>query len=98
MGKKKIWDDVKYDLTFMCEGCECSHAVLTSCVYKGVPQNWNVKTSNKGKVTSRPSYFYDREDGYTHRCHYFITDGDVRYLPDCTHELRGKTVKNVEFF
>lgn len=25
-------------------------------------------------------------------CHTFITDGNIQYLPDCTHELAGQTV------
>jgi len=27
-----------------------------------------------------------------YRSHSFINDGDVRYLDDCSHELRGQTV------
>lgn len=26
-------------------------------------------------------------------CHSFVTDGMIRFLGDCTHELRGKTVE-----
>jgi hypothetical protein len=26
------------------------------------------------------------------RCHSFITDGQIKYLEDCTHELAGKIV------
>ena len=26
------------------------------------------------------------------RCHYFITDGQIRYCGDCTHDLKGQTV------
>lgn len=25
-------------------------------------------------------------------CHSFVTDGKIRFLDDCTHELRGQTV------
>jgi hypothetical protein len=25
-------------------------------------------------------------------CHSFVTDGKIQFLPDCTHELAGKTV------
>lgn len=25
-------------------------------------------------------------------CHSFITDGEIRFLDDCTHRLRGQTV------
>jgi hypothetical protein len=30
-------------------------------------------------------------------CHSFITDGKIQFLPDCTHELSGKTVELEEF-
>lgn len=25
-------------------------------------------------------------------CHSFITDGNIQFLADCTHELAGKTI------
>ena len=28
----------------------------------------------------------------TFRCHSFVTDGNIQYLADCTHELAGQTV------
>lgn len=30
-------------------------------------------------------------------CHSFVTDGQIRFLDDCTHELRGQTVPLGEF-
>jgi hypothetical protein len=30
-------------------------------------------------------------------CHFFITDGEIRYLGDCTHELKGQTVPMLEW-
>ena len=30
-------------------------------------------------------------------CHSFITDGSIEFLPDCTHELAGKTVPLEDF-
>jgi hypothetical protein len=26
-------------------------------------------------------------------CHSYVTDGKIRFLDDCTHELAGKTVE-----
>lgn len=26
------------------------------------------------------------------RCHLFLTDGQLRFLEDCTHELKGQTI------
>lgn len=31
------------------------------------------------------------------RSHLFITDGKIRYLSDCTHDLAGQTVDMVDF-
>lgn len=27
-----------------------------------------------------------------HICHSFVTDGEIQYLPDCTHALAGQTI------
>lgn len=32
-------------------------------------------------------------DGRTKRCHYFLTDGRIQYLGDCTHSMAGQTVE-----
>lgn len=39
--------------------------------------------------TFRESMLVKRE-GYV--CHSYVTDGMIQYLPDCTHELKGKTI------
>lgn len=31
-------------------------------------------------------------DGRMERCHYFITDGQIRYCGDCSHPMKGQTV------
>ena len=31
-------------------------------------------------------------DGRVERCHYFLTDGQIRFCGDCTHEMNGQTV------
>jgi hypothetical protein len=31
------------------------------------------------------------------RCHSFVTDGQIQFLGDCTHELRGQTVPLPDF-
>lgn len=47
---------------------------------------WNGSTESP---TVRPSVL--TTDG-THTCHSWITDGQVAFLGDCTHELAGHTV------
>lgn len=36
-------------------------------------------------------------DSRPHVCHSFVTDGQIRFLDDCTHALAGKTVQIPEF-
>ena len=38
----------------------------------------------------RPSY---RPGVPTRRCHFTITNGEIKYHNDCTHKLAGKTMK-----
>lgn len=45
-----------------------------------------------------------KEDGTLHqfesadtRCHSFVTDGQIQFLSDCTHELAGQTVPLLDF-
>jgi hypothetical protein len=28
----------------------------------------------------------------SHRCHFFVRDGQIQFLEDCHHNLKGKTV------
>ena len=35
----------------------------------------------------------DQFDSVETRCHLFVRNGFIEYLPDCTHKLAGKTVK-----
>lgn len=30
------------------------------------------------------------------RCHSFIRDGQIQYLPDCDHELAGQTIDMID--
>jgi hypothetical protein len=41
--------------------------------------------------TVQPSILVDK-DRPERRCHLFIENGNIRYLSDCHHALRGKTV------
>ena len=67
------------DLMFFCPGCQCAHGISTS-VWK-----WN---GDLEKPTLTPSILSEGEK----RCHSFITDGKIKFLLDCYHELKGKTV------
>jgi len=62
--------------------------VQTKGTRKGTPNwSWNGDTD---KPTLKPSILSNVSDEL--RCHTFVTDGMVRFLGDCTHELAGQTL------
>ncbi|WP_419877659.1 DUF6527 family protein [Brevibacillus centrosporus] len=61
---------------FFCPGCQQLH---------GLDVRWNFNGDFK-QPTFRPSLHY------VGRCHSFITDGRIQFLPDCSHDLAGNTV------
>ena len=68
---------------FHCPGCKEDHAIT-------VPRwKWN---GSLDKPTTFPSILVDKGDP-AYRCHTYITDGQIQFLPDCLHGLAGKTVE-----
>jgi hypothetical protein len=53
---------------------------------------WNGDTE---KPTLRPSILTDMGKE-SPRCHSFVTDGKIKFLGDCGHELKGQTVDLLE--
>lgn len=84
--------------TFKCPGCKRGHWFQTA-LHKGASGpiwNWNGSLS---KPTVSPSLLvtYDGLDAGKNGapesvCHSYITDGNIQFLGDCTHSLRGQTV------
>lgn len=70
---------------FLCPGCASVHAINTRL------WTWNDSTT---APTFTPSVLVNRDRNHptNPRCHSFVTDGQIRYLGDCTHELAGQTV------
>lgn len=77
---------------FHCPGCGEGHAFRVAGG-PGPVWTWN---SLLDKATFAPSLKYTWDDPDTGRvlrlCHSYVRDGRIEYLPDCTHELAGKTV------
>ncbi len=69
---------------FECPGCNTDHQIDNSWTFNG----------DMDKPTFNPSYrcWWEDKDG-AHNCHCFITDGFIKFLSDCTHELAGTTVE-----
>jgi hypothetical protein len=72
---------------FWCPGCGCGHQIDERWTVTGTPEKPTVRAS---------VLFRGPKDGdganKAIRCHLFITDGEIRFLGDCEHELAGKTV------
>lgn len=89
----KDWRPGLPDWEFPCPGCGCDHGVWT----KAHPNANNCTWSFNGDVdkpTLSPSLriTYPHKEG-TDICHFFVQNGQIRFLSDCTHALAGKTVE-----
>ena len=77
-----------------CPGCKSVHqlAVGGKCRYKW---GWN---GSLEKPTFTPSLLVNPSlpPGADGRCHSFITDGRIRFLGDCGHDLKNQTVDLLE--
>ena len=75
---------------FWCPGCNGAHVVNES---------WGFNYDFNDKPTFTPSILVNRNraNPTAHVCHSFITNGMIRFLNDCTHELAGKEMPLPEF-
>ena len=76
---------------FSCPGCRAGHKINTDPA-NGPP--CHTLTGPPEKPTIRASVFAnpDGKPEQGPKCHSFVTDGQIQYLGDCTHELAGQTV------
>ena len=73
-------------MTFWCPGCDMAHQVVVAG-----PGAWGWN-GNVHRPTFTPSILVHlsvRGAGDDGRCHSFVTDGVIRFLDDCSHQLRG---------
>lgn len=72
-------------LLFWCPGCGYGHHLDTR------RWTWN---GDMNKPTASPSLLVNKEElGDSPRCHFFIREGRLQYLGDCTHKLAGQTIE-----
>ena len=111
MKKGKLRIGTEGMVFFYCPGCKEYHGVRTD---KNYPYHWNFNgnydkpTFSPSVLVTGTVFPTDEEADRIMKgekiepkkfvCHSFITDGKIRYLSDCTHELAGQTVemKDVE--
>ncbi|MET0465277.1 MAG: DUF6527 family protein [Chitinophagaceae bacterium] len=72
------------ELAFWCPGCDAAHSIT----YREGGWKWN---GSLDKPTITPSLLVNGglECPDVPRCHSFVTDGQIQFLADCTHEKAG---------
>jgi len=92
----KVLVSGNYDVLIYCHGCKIPHWIGVG----GLPgrPNWTWNDS-LDKPTFRPSLMLNKDlsNPTKPRCHSYITDGQIRFLDDSTHELTGQTVELPEY-
>lgn len=73
---------------FWCPGCKCGHGVATDRTNPAA--NWTFN-GDMEKPTFSPSVLVDK-DRPERRCHLYVRDGQIQFLNDCHHGLRGQSV------
>lgn len=74
-------------LGFICPGCGGDWHFVSL-------DRWSFNGSLESPTIS-PSVLTTVEfgDRPSRRCHLFVTDGEIRYLSDCTHSLAGQAIE-----
>lgn len=81
-------------IMYWCDGCQQHHMVTTKHKNKNGAQ-WGFNGSFD-KPTFKPSVNIHIQYGEVGkpdtRCHHFVREGNIQYLNDCTHDMKGQTV------
>ena len=81
------------DYLLICPGCGSQHEIYTT-----KPNRLGAQWSFDGdidKPTIAPSVNSSASDNGVvfYRCHFFVNEGQIQFLPDCTHEYAGQTLE-----
>ena len=77
-------DTGKKNWWFFCPGCECYHRFEEG--------RWKM-TGTLDNPTFQPSLVCEG----SLRCHLFVRNGEIDFLPDCEHKLAGQKVPMGEY-
>lgn len=103
MDTKVVRDNDQGQHVFFCPGCKCGHFVNDKWTFNGnyekptFSQSILVESVEMPEELSIP--WKDVPLGKRHpeakdtRCHSYVTGGNIQFLDDCTHELKGQTVE-----
>ena len=85
-----------------CPGCQECHAVNTEneqrpfWLFNGDVERPTFSPSVRHFIPARPAREGRAERHETTFCHYFVESGQIRFLNDCDHALKGQTVPMVD--
>lgn len=84
-------EEIEGMYNFECLGCGMLHFINTNPNYGGV---WEFN-GNLDNPTVSPSLLIKSPnlDGSVDVCHFFVKNGNIEYLSDCTHNRRSTTVE-----
>lgn len=83
------------DYEFYCPACKTIHYVWTT-ESEMCAKPWFL-TGTLTKPTINPSLSVIGDiDGKQTKCHFFVWDGKIKYLSDCTHDMKGQIVDMVD--
>ena len=80
--------------TFHCPGCLYDHSVgVNGRKIPGAAGTMNLWEWNGSldRPTFAPSILIFKDDA-ERRCHSFVENGQIKFLADCFHSIKGKTV------
>lgn len=102
--RREYLGDDHEEYWFHCPGCGHPHAIQV---------RWGSKTTRAKSQEPKWSFNGDHEkptftpsllnnvggaNPAVPVCHLFITDGVIRFLPDCTHHLKGQNVPMLDVY
>jgi hypothetical protein len=76
--------------SFTCPGCGRYHVIPVEHLLKPGGPKWTFN-GDMARPTFSPSVLAYRHT-YAPRCHFFLRDGQIKFLGDSGHALAGKTV------
>ena len=74
---------------FWCVACDEVHCINNQWTFNEDLDNPTFNPSVLVQGIRNESYF-------SPRCHLFIQEGKLKYLPDCEHDFRGQTVEMID--
>ena len=78
---------------FWCPGCKSAHSfTVPPWTYNDDPIKPTVRASILVRAVKDAA-----SDPTPTRCHLFVTDGKIKFLGDCTHDLAGTEVDMMPF-